>query len=75
MRCPDLRLIAEEPAREPRNPDRDRRDPAVEFEDGPTRHWYSPVYAKAHQKGGHFVPWENPEAFVEDVRETFRKLR
>jgi len=33
------------------------------------------VYAKAHQTGGHFVPWENPEAFVEDVRETFRKLR
>jgi len=45
------------------------------FENGPTRHWYIPVYAKAHQTGGPFVPWENPEALVEDVRETFRKLR
>jgi pimeloyl-ACP methyl ester carboxylesterase len=45
------------------------------FENGPTRHWYNPVCVKAHQKGGHFVPWENPEAFVDDVRETFRGLR
>jgi pimeloyl-ACP methyl ester carboxylesterase len=45
------------------------------FENGPTRHWYNPVYAKAHEKGGHFVPWENPDAFIDDVRATFRKLR
>jgi pimeloyl-ACP methyl ester carboxylesterase len=45
------------------------------FESGPTRPWYNPVYAKAHQKGGHFVPWENPDAFIDDVRATFRKLR
>ena len=45
------------------------------FENGPSRHWYNPVYAKAHQKGGHFVPWENPDAYIDDVRATFRKLR
>ena len=45
------------------------------FENGPSRHWYNPVYVKAHQKGGHFVPWENPDAFIDDVRATFRKLR
>jgi hypothetical protein len=44
------------------------------FENGPTRPWFNPVYAKAHQKGGHFIPWE-PDAFFDDVRATFRKLR
>ncbi|SCE77771.1 epoxide hydrolase family protein [Micromonospora mirobrigensis] len=45
------------------------------FENGPTRQWFNPVYAKAHPRGGHFVPWENPEAVIEDVRATFRGLR
>jgi pimeloyl-ACP methyl ester carboxylesterase len=36
---------------------------------------YNPVYAKAHENGGHFVPWENPDAFIDDVRAAFRKLR
>ncbi|MCI2422968.1 epoxide hydrolase [Saccharopolyspora sp. K220] len=45
------------------------------FENGPTRDWFNPIYIKAHQRGGHFVPWENPEAVIEDVRATFRKLR
>jgi len=27
---------------------------------------------KAHSKGGHFGPWENTEAFIEGIRETFR---
>jgi len=34
--------------------------------------WYNTIYAKAHSKGGHFGPWENPEAFIEGIRETFR---
>jgi pimeloyl-ACP methyl ester carboxylesterase len=45
------------------------------FENGPTRDFFNPIYAKAHAKGGHFVPWENPEAYIEGVRETFRQLR
>ena len=45
------------------------------FENGPTRDWFNPIYLKAHARGGHFVPWENPEAVIDDVRTTFRKLR
>lgn len=37
--------------------------------------WYNPIYLKAHDHGGHFTPWENPDAVVEDIRATFRKLR
>ncbi|MEV5012671.1 epoxide hydrolase family protein [Streptomyces sp. NPDC004227] len=45
------------------------------FTNGPVGSWYNPVNIKAHQKGGHFGPWENPEAWIEDLRETFRQLR
>ena len=45
------------------------------FENGFTRQFFNPIYVKAHQKGGHFVPWENPEAVIDDVRVTFRQLR
>jgi pimeloyl-ACP methyl ester carboxylesterase len=45
------------------------------FLDGPTRAWFNPVYMKAHREGGHFVPWENPVAVIEDIRATFRGLR
>ena len=45
------------------------------FLNGPTRSWFNPVYVKAHRKGGHFVPWENPDAAVDDIRATFRRLR
>jgi hypothetical protein len=41
------------------------------FENGPTRDWFNPVYLNAHARGGHFVPWENPEAVIDDVRTTF----
>ena len=37
--------------------------------------WYNPVYLKAHERGGHFTPWENPDAVIEDIRATFRGLR
>jgi pimeloyl-ACP methyl ester carboxylesterase len=37
--------------------------------------WYNPVYLKAHEHGGHFTPWENPQAVIEDIRATFRPLR
>ncbi|GGT10175.1 epoxide hydrolase family protein [Streptomyces chromofuscus] len=45
------------------------------FENGPTRPWFNPVNVNVHHQGGHFGPWENPEAFITDIRETFRKLR
>ncbi|MGK4578629.1 hypothetical protein [Kitasatospora sp. HPMI-4] len=28
-----------------------------------------------HEKGGHFGPYENPEAWIHDLRRTFRMLR
>ncbi|MFD4422923.1 epoxide hydrolase family protein [Agromyces sp. NPDC058484] len=34
--------------------------------------WYNLVNVKAHEHGGHFAPWENPDAWVGDMRETFR---
>jgi pimeloyl-ACP methyl ester carboxylesterase len=46
------------------------------FLDNPTeKPWYNPVYLKAHEHGGHFTPWENPQAVIEDIRATFRPLR
>jgi pimeloyl-ACP methyl ester carboxylesterase len=46
------------------------------FLDNPAhKGWYNPVYLKAHDHGGHFSPWENPDAVIEDIRATFRPLR
>jgi hypothetical protein len=28
-----------------------------------------------HHKGGHFGPWENPDAWIHDLRATHRDLR
>ncbi|MFF8027545.1 epoxide hydrolase family protein [Streptomyces sp. NPDC007896] len=40
------------------------------------RHVYADVRdINVHQKGGHFGPWENPEAWINDLRSTFRPLR
>ena len=33
------------------------------------------AYFKRHPKGGHFAAWEQPAAFVDDVRNGFRTLR
>src|ERR1700712_4072249 len=33
------------------------------------------VYYKRHPKGTHFAAWEQPQAFTEDLRSTFRTLR
>lgn len=45
------------------------------FANGPIGPLYNVVYAKAHEKGGHFAAWENPEAVIEGIRGTFRGLR
>jgi len=33
------------------------------------------IFFKKHDKGGHFAAWEQPEFFVDDLREGFRSLR
>ena len=51
-------------------------DVVQNFLDNPAeKPWYNPTYLKAHERGGHFTPWENPEAVIEDIRATFRPLR
>jgi hypothetical protein len=37
--------------------------------------WYDHVNITAHDHGGHFIPWEIPTEWVEDLRRTFRERR
>ena len=37
--------------------------------------WYNHVNLTAHHAGGHFIPWEVPDAWVDDLRRTFRTRR
>jgi microsomal epoxide hydrolase len=37
--------------------------------------WYNLVNVTAHDRGGHFIPWEVPDLWVEDLRRTFRGRR
>jgi microsomal epoxide hydrolase len=37
--------------------------------------WYDRVNLTAHESGGHFIPWEIPELWVDDLRRTFRGQR
>lgn len=37
--------------------------------------WYNHVNITAHEQGGHFIPWEIPDEWVEDLRRTFRGNR
>ncbi|MFJ4653993.1 epoxide hydrolase family protein [Nocardia sp. NPDC088792] len=37
--------------------------------------WYNLVNLTAHDHGGHFIPWEIPELWVQDLRRTFRDRR
>ncbi|UJW30110.1 hypothetical protein L3Q67_33555 [Saccharothrix sp. AJ9571] len=43
------------------------------FATGPQAEWFN--YVHAHEHGGHFIPWENPDAWVGDLRRTFRGRR
>lgn len=40
--------------------------------DGDRAEWYRHVNLTAHEGGGHFIPWELPDRWVEDLRRTFR---
>ncbi|GAB3979404.1 epoxide hydrolase family protein [Plantactinospora veratri] len=37
--------------------------------------WYNHVNLTTHDHGGHFIPWEIPDAWVADLRRTFATVR
>lgn len=37
--------------------------------------WFNHVNVTAHPRGGHFIPWEVPDEWVDDLRRTFRGRR
>lgn len=45
------------------------------FETGPQAAWFNHVNVTAHDHGGHVIPWENPDAWVSDLRSTFHVRR
>ncbi|MEU5868059.1 epoxide hydrolase [Nonomuraea sp. NPDC047529] len=45
------------------------------FVDGERGAWYNHVDITAHDRGGHFIPWEIPGEWVADLRRTFRPYR
>jgi microsomal epoxide hydrolase len=45
------------------------------FLDSDRAAWYNHVNLSVHDRGGHFIPWEIPELWVDDLRRTFRGRR
>ena len=45
------------------------------FKTSPQAEWFNHVNVKAHDHGGHFIPWENSDAWVSDLRRTFHGRR
>jgi Epoxide hydrolase N terminus len=47
------------------------------FKTSPQAEWFNHVNVNvnAHDHGGHFIPWENPDAWVSDLRRTFHGRR
>jgi pimeloyl-ACP methyl ester carboxylesterase len=37
--------------------------------------WYNHVNVTVHDHGGHFIPWEIPDDWIDDLRRTFRHHR
>jgi pimeloyl-ACP methyl ester carboxylesterase len=37
--------------------------------------WYNHVNITVHEHGGHFIPWEIPNHWIDDLRRTFRPYR
>jgi pimeloyl-ACP methyl ester carboxylesterase len=57
------------------NPPGVTTDQRVEaFKKSPDAPWCNAIHLKAYEKGGHFAPFEHPEAIITDIRETFRRL-
>ena len=46
-----------------------------DFLNNPIAGWYNSVNVAAHPRGGHFVPWEVPAEWVDDLRRTLRTIR
>ncbi|GAB3911724.1 epoxide hydrolase family protein [Kibdelosporangium lantanae] len=42
------------------------------FRDSDRGSWYNLINLTAYDKGGHFIPWEIPDQWVDDLRRTFR---
>lgn len=42
------------------------------FRSLPRSSWFNLTNLRAHERGGHFIPWEVPDAWVDDLRRTFR---
>jgi len=40
----------------------------------PRSSWFATTNLRVHERGGHFIPWEVPDAWVGDLRDTFRGL-
>ena len=76
---PDRRPIVEAPvgitfvAHE--NPPGVTTEHRVDFWSKTCEGWFNPVKLTAHDHGGHFIPWEVPDAWVDDLRRTFRDRR
>ncbi|MGC4938399.1 epoxide hydrolase family protein [Kribbella sp. DT2] len=45
------------------------------FLNGDRAAWYNHTNVTCHPRGGHFIPWEIPVEWTDDVRRTFRDLR
>jgi hypothetical protein len=45
------------------------------FKTGPRADWFNRVNVNAHDHGGHFIPRENPDAWVSDLRRKFHRRR
>ncbi|CCH30075.1 epoxide hydrolase [Actinosynnema sp. NPDC047251] len=45
------------------------------FLDSERADWYHHVNLTVHDRGGHFIPWEIPDLWVDDLRRTFRGRR
>jgi pimeloyl-ACP methyl ester carboxylesterase len=45
------------------------------FKNGSRASFFNTVYLQAHDTGGHFGYYENPDAVIHDLREMFRPLR
>ena len=58
------------------NPPGVRTDQRVQhFLESDRAGWYNHVNLTAHDHGGHFIPWEIPDLWVDDLRRTFRGRR
>ena len=45
------------------------------FKTSPQAEWFDHVNVDAHDRVGHLIPWENPTAWVTDLRRTFHGRR